>query len=160
MEEGSLACQMQCGVMEWHWTRRLGGWHSCLHFHLICLKPHDGEKPPQLLCERITASGPGTESRRGLWLPGSAMSSLASSALAKCVETPEFCTNSIHLCLYLHLTPAVWIMPSKVSLINVHSSTVSACALGTDVPGALGDYGLFPRSQGLSGWIIISLAVK
>lgn len=66
----------------------------------------------------------------------------------------------IHLCLYLHMTPAVGIMPSKVSLINVRSSAVSACALGTDVPGALGDYGLFPRSQGLSGWIIISVAVK
>lgn len=88
------------------------------------------------------------------------MSSLA-SALPDCVETPKsFAPILIDLCLYLHLTPAVVIMPSKVSLINVSSSTVTACALGTDVPGALGDYGLFPRSQGLSGWIVISLAVK
>lgn len=65
-----------------------------------------------------------------------------------------------HLCLYLHLTSVVLIMPSKVSLINVNSSTVSVWALGTDVSGTLGDYGLFPRSQGLSGWNIISLAVK
>lgn len=97
---------------------------------------------------------------KGFGLPGGAMPSLA-PALPKGVEAPKSFARSSDL--PLPFSPSDSSSAARALQGKPHKRQqldVSACALGTGVRGALGDQGLFPRTQGLSGWITISLAVK
>lgn len=151
------------GQREQHYTRSLRGWCSCLHSDLLCLKPGGVGKPSQLLCEQFNASGSGIELQASPLSPGQCLGILGFDVARGCCDYKVY---SIHFCLYLHLTPVVLLRPLSPS--KPHKSQWVGCLCA-----CLGDrwrtwvwgpprvlWAPSDASLGLSGWIIISLAVK